>query len=97
MRSWFRMVERCPACGLITDRGESGYTVGAYMFNMMGSELVFVAIVGGVIASTWPTPPWTLITIAGPVLMIALPPLFYPFCRALFLGFDLFFNPATTE
>ncbi len=97
MRSWFRMVERCPACGLITDRGESGYTVGAYMFNMMGSELVFVAIVGGVIASTWPTPPWTLITIAGPILMVALPPLFYPFCRTLFLGFDLFFNPATTE
>ena len=88
------MVDRCPACGLQTDRGESGYAVGAYMFNLIASELVFVAVAGIVVWRTWPTPPWSSITIAAPLLMIALPFLFYPFCRTLFLGFDLWFNPA---
>jgi hypothetical protein len=41
-------------------------------------------------------PPWRLITWAGPVLMVALPVLCYPFCRVLFLGFDLYFNPEPT-
>ena len=87
------MVDECPACGLKTDRGESGYAVGSYMFNVVGSELVFVLIVGGVIVNTWPAPPWNVITVAAPFLMLALPPLFYPYCRVLFLGFDLLFNP----
>jgi uncharacterized protein (DUF983 family) len=93
IRGWFKMVDRCPSCGLVTDRGESGYVVGSYLFNIMASELIFVAIAGYIVALTWPTPPWRLITWGGPVLMLGLPVLFYPVCRVLFLGFDLYFNP----
>jgi uncharacterized protein (DUF983 family) len=91
-QSWFRMVDRCPACGLATERGESGYGVGAYMFNMMATELVFVAALAAAIALTWPAPPWNWITVGGVLLMIGLPILFYPFSKTLFLGFDLLFN-----
>jgi hypothetical protein len=87
------MVDECPACGLVTDRGESGYVVGAYLFNMIGSELLFVAAAGAVILATWPHPPWTAISIGGPMLMLGFPVLLYPYCRSLFLGFDLLVHP----
>ncbi len=38
------MVLRCPQCGLLFERGEQGYVVGAYMFNIAAAELVFVAL-----------------------------------------------------
>jgi hypothetical protein len=34
------MRERCPDCRLRTARGEEGYVVGAYMFNIMAAELI---------------------------------------------------------
>ena len=41
--SWLRMRERCPACGLKLERGEEGYPVGSYMFNIVAAELIFAA------------------------------------------------------
>jgi uncharacterized protein (DUF983 family) len=41
--SWLRMRERCPVCGLKPERGEEGYQVGSYMFNIVAAELVFAA------------------------------------------------------
>ncbi len=38
------MVQRCPQCGLLFERGEQGYVVGAYMFNIAVAELVFVVL-----------------------------------------------------
>src|SRR6266850_2802265 len=38
--SWFRMREACPVCGLRTERQEEGYIVGAYMFNIVFSEMI---------------------------------------------------------
>ena len=42
------MREACPVCGLHLERGEHGYIVGAYMFNIVGAELIFAAIFLGV-------------------------------------------------
>ena len=98
--SWFRMAPTCPQCGLAFERQESGYIVGAYMFNMVGSELVFMALLAVVVIVLWPTPPWDLLTYGGAVLMVLLPILFYPYSKTIFLGFDLLFRPAnyaTTE
>ena len=60
--SWFRQKDRCPRCGLPFTRGEQGYIVGAYMFNIIVAELVFAALFIGVLLVTWPAPPWTLLT-----------------------------------
>jgi uncharacterized protein (DUF983 family) len=92
--SWFRMVARCPQCGLLLERGEHGYQVGSYMFNIAAAELVFLAVFLGLLAATWPDPPWILLTWVAGVLVVILPLLFYPFSKTLFLGFDLIFNPA---
>lgn len=54
--SWFPMCPRYPVCGLGFERGEQGYVVGAYMFNIIAAELLFAAIAAGVVAATWPSP-----------------------------------------
>ena len=96
-QTWFKQKERCPSCQLIFNRGEQGYIVGAYMFNIVIAELIFAAIFVAVLIGTWPRPPWTLLTYGGAAVMILLPLVFYPFSRTLFLAFDLAFRPPGKE
>lgn len=91
--SWLRMAERCPRCGLRTERGEQGYVVGAYMFNIVAAELIWAALFVGVVWARWPSPPWELLTWGGGALMLGLPFLCYPFSKTVFLAFDLVFRP----
>ena len=96
-RRWLFMRARCPVCGIRLERGEEGYQVGAYMFNIVAAELIFAAVFIGVLAYTWPTPPWDLLLYGGFVLMLVVPFLFYPFSKTIFLAFDLVFRPPTPE
>jgi uncharacterized protein (DUF983 family) len=95
--SWLKVRERCPVCGIRLERGEEGYQVGAYMFNIVAAELVFAAIFLGVLLATWPSPPWELLLFGGLALMVIAPFLFYPFSKTLFLAFDLIFRPPSPE
>src|ERR687889_659236 len=94
---WVRIREHCPVCGMRLERGEEGYQVGAYMFNIVAAELIFAAIFLGVLTYTWPTPPWDELLYGGVAIMIAAPFVFYPFSKTLFLAFDLTFRPPTAE
>ncbi len=93
-RSWFRLREACPACRIPFERGEQGYIVGAYMFNIIAAELAFAGVFVGVLLATWPDPPWTLLTWGGMALTVLMPVLFYPFSKTLFLAFDLVWRPS---
>lgn len=95
--SWFRLRERCPVCSLPMERGETGYQVGSYMFNIIASELVMLALFLAVLAATWPTPPWRRLQYGGPILAVLAPLVFFPFTKTLFLAFDLVFRPATSS
>lgn len=95
--SYFRLRRQCLECGLLLDRGEPGYQVGAYMFNLIAAELVFATVLVAVVVGTWPDPPWALLQYGGVALMLLMPVLFYPFAKALFLAFDLLFRPAEGE
>jgi hypothetical protein len=88
------MRERCPVCGLKLERGEEGYQVGSYMFNIVAAELAFAALFVGLIVLTWPNPPWKLLEYGGIALMVVAPLVFFPFSKTLFLAFDLVFRPA---
>ena len=90
---WLEMRERCPRCGLRTERGEAGYVVGAYMFNIIAAELIWAAVFLGLVVATWPTPPWDLLLYGGGMMMLAMPLLCYPFAKTVFLAFDLLFRP----
>jgi uncharacterized protein (DUF983 family) len=92
--SWLKMKSHCPGCGLRTERGEQGYIVGAYMFNIMAAELVWAALFVLAVVLTWPDVPWDPLLWVGGALMILLPFAFYPFSKTVFLAFDLMFRPA---
>ena len=94
LRSWFTLRERCPACGFRLDRGEEGYFLGSLLFNLIAAEAVFAFGLLLVIVWTWPNPPWAAMRGGGIALMIALPVLFLPFSRTLWLAFDLVFRPS---
>jgi uncharacterized protein (DUF983 family) len=96
-QSWLRMRRHCPQCGLRMERGEDGYQVGSYMFNIVATELIFAAIFIGVLLATWPDPPWDLLLYGGLALMLTVPFLFFPFSKTLFLAFDLVFRPPSAE
>jgi uncharacterized protein (DUF983 family) len=70
--SWFRMRSQCEVCGLAFERGEDGYQVGSYMFNIVASELVFAAVFLAIVLLTWPSPPWALLQYGGVALVATL-------------------------
>src|SRR3712207_3815020 len=71
--SWLRPRRHCPSCGLPLERGEEGYQVGSYMFNIIAAELIFAAVFLGAVLATWPDPPWFALQVGGGVLMILAP------------------------
>ena len=97
-RGWFALRSECPTCGLSLDRGESeDHWFGAVAVNLVAAELLGVAVIVAWIAVTWPNVPWTAVQYTGPVIMIALPVLFYPFSRALWLAWDVHFRPPAND
>lgn len=92
-QNYFKYKERCPTCRIHLERGEHGYVVGTYLFNLIASELIFVAVMISWVMRTWGHVPWERVQYTGVAIMILLPVLFYPFAKALFLAFHLFFLP----
>ena len=91
--SWFRTREHCPRCGIRFSRGESDYFLGAYLLNLVVAELGFAVLFVTTLVATWPTPPWTAVTIGSIVLVALLPMLTFPYTRGIWLGIDLLFRP----
>ncbi len=94
---WFMVSDNCPVCGIRLQRGEEGYWVGAYMFNLIAAELVWAGSMVTIVWWTWPTPPWTGLLVGGVLLMVLMPVAFFPFSRLVFLAFDLVFRPQQPE
>ncbi|MEO8031977.1 MAG: DUF983 domain-containing protein, partial [Gemmatimonadota bacterium] len=69
-KHWLKMRDHCPVCGLRLERGESGYQVGSYMFNIVLSEMLFAAIFVVAVVWTWPSPPWDFLEYGGAGLML---------------------------
>ena len=93
--TWSHLVPNCPACGLGLERGEQGYWLGAYFFNLMGVETLFTVWVVGMLWWFWPNPPWRFFHFGTIVLMAISPFAFFPFSKTLFLAFDLWVRPPT--
>jgi uncharacterized protein (DUF983 family) len=95
--TWSHLVPNCPVCGLGLERGERGYWLGAYFFNLMAVETIFAIWVPGFLWVTWPDPPWGLLQITTAVLMVIFPIFFFPYSKTLFLAFDLLVRPPTDD
>ncbi len=90
---WVRMRRRCDVCGLILERGEEDYFIGAYMLNLIIAELIVVAAMLVVLLATWPAVPWQTMLWAIVILTIPAVVFTYPFSRSLWLAIDLLFRP----
>jgi uncharacterized protein (DUF983 family) len=95
--TWSHLVPNCPVCGLGLERGEHGYWLGAYFFNLMAVETVFSVWVVAFLWLTWPNPPWEVFQAATLGLMLVVPFVFFPLSKTLFLAFDLWMRPPTEE
>ncbi|MCS6800432.1 MAG: DUF983 domain-containing protein [Chloroflexota bacterium] len=91
-RSWFGARDHCTGCGLRFER-EEGFHTGGMALNLVASELVFVAVLVGLVVATWPNPPWDLLRWGALLLMVAFPLFFYPFSKAFWLALDLAIRP----
>ncbi len=90
---WFRIRESCPACGILTDRREPDYFLGAVLVNFIVAESLAVGAAVVVLLATWPAPRWGL-TFAGGLLCAVLAPIVcYPISKTLWLGVDLLIRP----
>jgi uncharacterized protein (DUF983 family) len=96
-RHWFALAPACPACGLVLDRGEGDYWVGAYAFNLIFAELLGLGAAVAWIAWTWPEVPWDRVQFGVVTLMVLLPIVTFPWSRTLWLAWDLAFRPPSPE
>jgi uncharacterized protein (DUF983 family) len=92
--SWFTLKSTCPTCGLWFQRGEEGYFLGAMAINLVVGESIpiFGLLAAWILA--FPSPPSTIVVVSGFVGAVALPLLFFPFSRTLWLALDLSVRPA---
>lgn len=91
--SWFKMRHACGTCGRPLERGEPDYFLGAMMFNLVLSELLFAGIFVTVLVIMWPGVPWDGISVGAPLGMAVAPFLLYPVSKLVWLAFDLSFRP----
>lgn len=93
---YFSMVDRCPRCDVSFERDE-GYWVGAMIVNTAFAILVFLAIVVGGIAISWPDVPWNTLLIASISSMIIVPIALYPTSKTVWVALDLMVRPRSDE
>ena len=94
---FFDLKERCPNCGMLLERGESDYFLGAYTLNLIAVETLLALGFLVVMIVTWPTPPWDAIEYGGVALSILGAVFCYPFAKTTWLAVDLMFRPQRRE
>jgi uncharacterized protein (DUF983 family) len=93
-RTWWRMDERCPSCGLRFER-EEGYFTGVMLLNMsVVLACLFLVTMGYMLAlgANEGLSVWWPIAIGGAVAIV-LPILLYPFARTTWFAIDLAMRP----
>lgn len=91
---WFRMEERCNACGLKYERAP-GYFLGSIYFNYgMTALLVVILYFTIYFGELMPTEYlfWSMI-----VFSILFPMWFFRYARSLWIGMDQYLDPLPTE
>ncbi|HKI95514.1 MAG TPA: DUF983 domain-containing protein [Gemmatimonadales bacterium] len=90
---WFRIRESCPRCGILTDRREPDYFLGAVLVNFIVAESLAVGVAVLVVLATWPMPRWGLTFAGGLACAVLAPIVCYPISKTLWLGVDLLVRP----
>jgi uncharacterized protein (DUF983 family) len=92
--NWFSLKDQCPTCGAVFRR-EEGYFLGAYALNLIVAEFIGL---GFVLVILFQLDLSLLEQEAIAVgAAVALPVLFFPFARTLWMALDLVIDPETSE
>lgn len=84
---WFRMVPRCPRCGLNFERDE-GYWTGALAMNFVLTGGLFAVVFVALVAATAPNVPvGPLLAVLVPITVLA-PIVGYPVSKTLWVAVD---------
>ena len=97
LSGWAGVQERCSECGFRFERSSDNYFAGAMLTNIIIAELIFVGLLVGTLALTWPDVPWDWLQWGGAAAMVALPVLLYPFSKVTWLASDVLIRPVTEE
>ena len=93
-KGWIKTYERCPVCNYAYER-EPGYYTGAVAVNLVVSELLITVIAVPMAASQ--TVPLSVLIVLGCTLPFLLPLIFYRPTKSLWMSFDHFVHPASSE
>jgi hypothetical protein len=85
---WFRMVERCPRCGLAFER-EEGAFLGAMALNYGVAGGIFMAVLTGWMILDWPDIRVVPLLLTCVVVIAAVVVLFWPFSKTLWAAVDV--------
>jgi uncharacterized protein (DUF983 family) len=98
LKNWFKLHVRCGSCGIRTERGEHDYFMGSMMLNfVMTGGLLLVAIYTLLITNGATDSTWDLLQWGGPVAMVVLPFVLFPFSKLIWLAFDIMLRPVTEQ
>jgi uncharacterized protein (DUF983 family) len=94
--TWFGMKRYCTGCGLEFER-EPGYWVGAVTINTTVIFGTFLLVFGGLVVITWPEVPWVTVLIVTVVANLAIPTIFYPMSKTIWLALEMGWHPLERE
>ena len=87
-RRWFKLVERCPRCGLVFER-EEGAFLGSLAINYGVTGVAAIAFVVVMMVRTLPDPSVFTITAGAVAITLLVPLFFYPFAKTIWAAIDL--------
>ena len=90
---WFKLREKCGTCGLVLERGEPGYFLGALAVHLVALEISFALSFAFVAWRTWPDPPWDLLLWGSVATLVVGALVGYPLSKLTWLAFDLAIRP----
>lgn len=97
LRHWLKLNVRCANCGMRLERGEHDYFVGSLMLNYVITGTLLLITLAVVLIATWPDVPWDAFQYGGPIAMVVLPFVLFPFTKLIWLAFDLMLRPMNPE
>ena len=97
LHGWLALQRSGPRCGLVVDRAESDYFLGAYLLNLVAVGLVLNAVLTTIGLAAAPNVPWGLLTNGGAAFTAVAAIGCDPLTRVLWLAFEVILRPVTQE
>jgi uncharacterized protein (DUF983 family) len=89
---WVRMAERCPRCEFRFCR-EPGEWLGSWFLNICLAQVLLVVVLIVGVAVSYPRPSVVGLAVAGVLVAVGFPVLFFPYSRTLWVAIDLAMRP----